>query len=401
MNHSYYKYILFVIAAFFVVIPAYAYDPNNFLNEYCAEGYDMTFNDQHENIFCILVGIVLFLIARHPFRNTETNRMVKISGGAIVTFGLLNMVLGVPFDKYEILYQSILIVVCLILTLVFKKKFGSGRIFISVLIYIATIMCSFLVDRVDYVICDKLNQYPPEYGLQWRPFYQGFTDNAYFGSLEKKVKSDDSSKTLYNLLTEEPHSFHYPFNYLKQQGWEIIKSEYSSRLFINPDKKIGYIQILQGGGLVPPQSVVNGFKDCFPLSSMENITGFHELVDSDDIIVLTTEVNDTTKLYIKNLEYDRMIYFVNLKDSILSLPDSEITNIIPPDGEMYSLNEDFYEISKVLSFPKDTIRQIEYEGQIIRVRFKDPNAKDKVYTNNSMVFVDINYETGTEKLHRF
>lgn len=51
MNHFHYKYILFVIAVFFVVIPTYAYDPNDFLNEYCADGYDMTFNDQHENIF--------------------------------------------------------------------------------------------------------------------------------------------------------------------------------------------------------------------------------------------------------------------------------------------------------------------------------------------------------------
>lgn len=101
MNHSYYKYILFVIAAFFVVIPTYAYDPNNFLNEYCAEGYDMTFNDQHENIFSILVGLVLILITRRPFRNIETKRMIKFAGGAIVTFGLLNMALGVPFDKHE------------------------------------------------------------------------------------------------------------------------------------------------------------------------------------------------------------------------------------------------------------------------------------------------------------
>lgn len=92
---------------------------------------------------------------------------------------------------------------------------------------------------------------------------------------------------------------------------------------------------------------------------------------------------------------------MNLKDSIPSLPDSEISNIIPPDAEMYSLNEDFYEISKVLSFSKDTIRQIEYEGQIVRVLFKNPDAKDKVYTNNCMVYVEINYETGTEKLHRF
>lgn len=168
-------------------------------------------------------------------------------------------------------------------------------------------MCSFLVDRVDYIICDKLNQYPPpEYGLQWRPFYQGFTDSAHFGSLEKKVKSDDSSKMLYNLLTEEAHSFLYPFKFLKQQGWDIIQGKYSSRLFINPDKTIGYIQTQKGGGLVPPQSVVNEFKDCFPQSSMENIIGFHELIDSDDIMVLTTEVNDTTKMFIKNLKYDRM-----------------------------------------------------------------------------------------------
>lgn len=118
-------------------------------------------------------------------------------------------------------------------------------------------------------------------------------------------------------------------------------------------------------------------------------------------MVLTTEANDTTKLYIKNLEYDRMNYFVNLKDSILSLPDSEISNIIPPDAETYSLNEDFYEISEVLSFPKDTIRQIKYEGNIVRVLFKNPDAKDKVYTNNCMVFVDTNYETGAEKLYRF
>lgn len=129
-------------------------------------------------------------------------------------------------------------------------------------------MCSIAIDRVDYTICDKLNQYPPEYGLQWRPFYQGFTDSAYFGSIKKKVKSDDSSKMLYNLLTEEPHSFHYPFNFLKQQGWEIKTGEYNSRLFINPDKTIGYIQNLKGGGLIPPQSIVNEFKDCFPQSSM-------------------------------------------------------------------------------------------------------------------------------------
>lgn len=93
--------------------------------------------------------------------------------------------------------------------------------------------------------------------------------------------------------------------------------------------------------------------------------------------------------------------FVSLKDSILALPDSEITNIVPTDYETYTLNEDYYDETEVLRFPTDTISQIVYEGEIIRVRFKNPKAKDKVYTHNCMIFVNDDFESGETRLRRF
>lgn len=378
-----------------------AYSPDNFLAEYRAEGYDMTFNDQHENIFLIVSGLLLIVITRWLPSSREICKVVRFSGIAITLFGLLNMLLGAPYDRYLGIYLNVLIFVCLALVLIFKKKFGSGKIFISLLFLIGAIICSYAIDLWDYRKCDRLNQHPPEYGLQWRPFYQGFTDDFYFSILEKKIDPHDGSKILNKLLYDEPHSFEHPFDLLKKQGWEIAQSEHDSRLYLNPDKTIGYIQTRTGGGLAPPQCYVYELKVCFPSASINNITELHQLGDCDDIIVLTTEVNDTIKLYLKNLTHDYPSNFINLKDSILLLSDSEITDIIHFHDYTYSINENYFEKSKVLSFPRDTIEHIEYEGPIIRVTFKNPEAKDKIYSSNCMVFVDNAFESGEPGLHRF
>lgn len=378
-----------------------AYDPNNFLEEYCAEGYDMTFRDQHENIFLMLLGLILILITLHSSWKKVNHRVVRFAGVAIVLFSLLNMALGVHYGEYAWTFLCVLLLVCMILALMFKKKFGDGRIFISALIFVGALIASFVIDMIDYRVCDKQNQYPPEYGLQWRPCYQGFTDNAYFSSIEKKITIDDSSRLLYNLLNDEVHSFEYPFNFLRQQGWEIKQGDSNSRIFINPNKTVGYVQIQTGGGLEPIGSHAHELRECFPSAAINAVTDFHELVDSDDIIVLTTEANDTVKLYLKNLTHDWFNDFTNLKDSVLSLPDSMITDIIPEDYDVYTLNENFYEISRVLSFHADTIKHIEYDGAILRVKFNNPQAKDKVYTNNCMIFVDSDFESGETRLRRF
>lgn len=380
-----------------------AYSPDNFLAEYSAEGYDMTFKDQHENIFLLLLGTILFFIKWPSSWDKENVRVTKFAAGAMVVFSMLNMALGVSYVKYAWIFLNVLIFICLILTLVFKQKFGSGKIFLSTFIFLGALIVSFFIQSIDYKNCDKWNQYPPEYGLQWRPFYQGFTDNSYFNSVEKKISFDDEDGVLYNLLNDEVHSFEYPFSNLKSKGWTIKQSGLAreARLFLNPDHTMGYVQIRDGGGLEPIRCRAYKLGELLPSVPVTNISDIQKLVDSDNIIVFATETNDTIKLYLKNLTHNWFNNFTNLKDSVLLLPDSEITNIIPDDYNTFSLNEDFYETSKVLSFPKDTIEQISYEGAIIRVKFKNPEALDKTYANNCMIFVDIGFENNEIKLHRY
>ena len=218
--------------------------------------------------------------------------------------------------------------------------------------------------------------------------------NIDFVDIEQKVKPDDSSKILYGLLWK-PDSFKHPFNILKQRGWIILHGESEARLFISPDKTKGYIQAKTRGNIN-----VLEFHYYFPQVSIANITSFHDIGSYDNVIVITTEANDTTKLYLRELNLFNN-KFISLKDSILALPDSEITNIVPPNYETYTLNEDYYDKTEVLRFPTDTISQIVYEGEIIRVRFKNPEAKDKVYTHNCMIFVNIDFESGETRLRRF
>lgn len=386
------------VAAFLLLIGAplmLAYDPDNFLEEYRAEGFDMTFNDQHENIFLFIVGVILLGIT-FTSKIRGNKGVARYAGVAIIVFSAVNMMLGVPYDENIIFFLGLLLVVCLIVTLAFKKKLGGGNVFFSAIIFIGAIFLSVMIDEIDYIICDKQNQYPPEYGLQWRPYSQGFTDKNYFNSVEQKVDPRDSSRILYNLLNDEVHSFEYPFDFLKQKGWQINQIGPNGRIFINPEKTLGYIQSLCGGGLEPISCTVSELKDCFPSLSADNIVEVRQLEDVDDIIVVTTEENDSIKLYLKNFTHDWFNDFTNLKDSVLLLDDSEITNIISPNSNTYTLNENFYEVSNSLSFPKDTIEHIYFEGQVIRVRFKNPQAKDKVYSNNCMTFVD-----SEEKLRRF
>lgn len=218
--------------------------------------------------------------------------------------------------------------------------------------------------------------------------------NIDFNDIEQKVKPDDSSDILYELLWKRD-SFKHPFNVLKQRGWIILHGESGARLFINPDKTMGYIHAKRGGDLN-----VKKFYDCFPQVSMANITSVHKIGGYDNVIIITTEAKNTTKLYLRELDHMNN-KFVSLKDSILALPDSEITNIIPSDYETYTLNKDYYDVTEVLRFSTDTISQIVYEDEIIRVRFNNPEAKERVYTYNCMILVNSDFESGETRLRRF
>lgn len=158
--------LLFMIISYSSALTVLAYTPDNFLAEYSAEGYDMTFNDQHENIFLVVSGLLLILIAHWLPISREIRKVARFSGIAIALFGLLNMALGAPYDRYLWIYLNVLIFGCLALVLIFKKKFGSGKIFISILFFIGATICTYAIDLWDYRKCDRLNQHPPEYGLQ-------------------------------------------------------------------------------------------------------------------------------------------------------------------------------------------------------------------------------------------
>ena len=89
-----------MIISYSSALTVLAYTPDNFLAEYSAEGYDMTFNDQHENIFLVVSGLLLILIAHWLPISREIRKVARFSGIAIALFGLLNMALGAPYDRY-------------------------------------------------------------------------------------------------------------------------------------------------------------------------------------------------------------------------------------------------------------------------------------------------------------
>ncbi len=371
-------------------VSAFAFDSDNFLRQYRAEGYDMTFKDQHENILFLFIAVILLLMHKKINSKFEYKWAFRIASIAIIMFALINMALGANFLEGSQEALFIFLIICVILHFVFKHKFGRSKLYLSFYIFFCTIVIGIIFhNNVDYTKCDKMNEYPPEYGLQWRPFYQGFTDYNYFSSIEEKVNPYDSDNTLYDILWSDSHSYYHPFEILKKKGWSIIQNgEYKPRVFINPDKSLGYIQIRYGGGLMPPYCTVESASSLF---SGYPIMGVCDIHIKDNLAVLATEKNDSIHLYIRDMDCEwKRPTFITLKDSILSLPDSLITNIIPENYVHVGLNRNFYEESASLHFHKDTIKRIEY-GAKIRIKFHNSKAKDKVYSDDPNSFVEINY----------
>lgn len=447
-----FKYLKLYITTLIVIIClpfTLAYNSNDLVGS--ALEYEVDYKDfmsffQDGNILALIIGVILSTI--YYFSRSRIVKNVRIILLTFIITLLGSSVIFMIFGKgyagvapwiviigFPLIFVIIFIIlpyllICMLVKLIRYQNFKQSLVFVKDLFFkgVGTIPIAILIALIAfwginilakewnlsqceryvqsqwagdfYQVPDLMFRWEAEHALQWGEGAKRKKEeydknyNIDFDDIEQKVKPDDSSKILYDVLWKT-ESFKHPFNILKQRGWIILHGESGARLFISPNKAKGYIHAKSGGDIN-----VKDFHSCFPQASIANITSFYEIGGYDNVIVITTEDNNTTKLYLRELNYmnDK---FVSLKDSILALPDSQITNIIPADYEIYTLNKDYYDETEVLRFPTDTISQIVYEGEIIRVRFKNPEAKDKVYTYNCMMFVNNDFESGETRLRRF
>lgn len=369
-----------------------AYTTDNFIAQMRESGYDVRFIDQHENIILFLIGIILIYVASRFIEKRDLKSAIYLSGIMLSVFASINMILGVPYDEYLIYAVpiSVLISILTYIVLFALKSFDNVKLFLNIPIFIGAIILMWLWNScVDYNVCDKNVQWPSEYGLQWRPIYEGFTDKNYYKSIERNVDSTDSGKILEKLLCNESHTIDHPFDILRSKGWHVGKTE-RIQFFVNPDCEMGYIQILNGGGLEPYQMKVVRMDDVFGNIDLCHLREIH-LIDyaHNGDLVAVTEDSDSTYLYVS---YDKNIRegFVCVSDSITLLPEWwEINPYESISGNSgYQIKPDYYVSKEYLSFPSDTIRKIEFDNEYgFIIRFNNPDALDKLYSLNTFALI--------------
>lgn len=211
----------------FLALKAYAYTDENFLEQMHDEGMDISFVDQHENIIMFLLGVLLSYVAVKLIKEKDTRFTIVFSGIIIALYGAVNMFFGATYGEYLLYAIPTVLIICLLIYFIFssRRPYITGKLFLSIPIFgSAVIMMAFWNFFIDYNICDSRAQWPSEYGLQWRPAYQGFTDRNYFQSVEKHVDSTDTDGILERLLIDEINTTSHPFDILKKKGWTIGES---------------------------------------------------------------------------------------------------------------------------------------------------------------------------------
>lgn len=217
---------------------------------------------------------------------------------------------------------------------------------------------------VDYNICDRKVEWPSEYGLQWRPIYEGFTDKNYFKMTEQDIDSIDSSGKLSHLLSTEPHSIGHSFAILKNKGWKVGKTD-GAQFFVNPTFEKGYVQVQHGGGLEPYYTRVHEIDELFEIINLKNLKEIHFMGDERNReFVAITATPDSTYFYLSYDPYEiEGEGFVCVRDSILSLPNwREIRPFEDDsDGNWFHVKPDYYDAYEtlnflVIQFEKSTLR---------------------------------------------
>lgn len=366
----------------------FAYTTDNFITQMRDEGYDVQFVDQHENIVLLLLGILLIYIACKYNKTRDTIFAMFFSGILLAMYAFTNMILGVTYSEYLIYAIPMVIIIC---ALVYSisiftslKSVITGKIFICIpIFYVSLLLMGLWSYFVDYNLCDKHTQWPSEYGLQWRPIYEGFTDKSYFKSIEREVDSTDSSKILENLLSNESHTFDHSFDILKAKGW-TVGNTHRTQFFVNPSSEMGYVQILKGGGLEPYYTKVIRVNEIFDDLNLSQLKRIHLVGNlNDNNFVAVTEDSDSLYLYVS---YDKNNSkegdgFVCVRDSIIALPYWKEINPFENDlnGTWFHVKQDYYDAHQYLRFPVDSIHDINFEDYGFIVRYKNPDISDKFY----------------------
>jgi len=373
----------------------FAYTKDNFISQMREEGVDVSFVDQHENIILFSIGIIFIYIASKFIRTSDSKFAISFSGIILVLFAWVNMILGVPYGEYLVYAVPAVILSCILIYAIFSasKTCVTGRLFLCIPIFIGSLILMGLWSFfVDYKICDKNVQWPSEYGLQWRPIYEGFTDKNYYKSIEREVDSIDSDKKLENLLHNESHTIYHSFDILKNKGWKVGNTS-RTQFFVNPNCEMGYVQVIRGGGLIPFYTRVMKIDEIFENLNLSHLKEIHlvgELNNNDFVAV--TEDADSTCLYVS---YDKNNNkegegFVCVRDSIISLPNWR--EIIPYEsisgGSWFHVKPDYYVSKEYLKFPSDTIHGIDFDDKLgFVIRFNNPDAGDKLYAIDTFSLV--------------
>lgn len=370
-----------------VCIPSriiFAIASGHYLDKLRGEGYKIEFNNHDTDIalfiFAILCLLISITFAKHKplLRYTLISSAIAIIGGSVA-----NMLFAVNY------FYSISLIALIIYDFLknrdHKYSTESSKRYLNIVLYLVSLfIVGGSIFAYEYNKCNMECIVPNDYGLKWRPFYEGFTDKNYFERIEDIVVDNDKTYVLREILEKEPATIEYPFSKLLSKGWKIIDGKDGShyRIFISPSDEYVYIQKYNynmiGVGSIWVITPTEYFND----SVNQNNSKYYHI---PDFLIRITENNNRIKLSVRCLgcqdEDSWNPKFISVKDSILQLPDFTEIGIRDYDAILYDvaiplpIRKDLFSYKNGLSFNSTNVEKISIDNNLIRIKFKDSTEK--------------------------
>lgn len=391
------KRIKRLLTSLIISLPSFAlmaFESGSFIAEMKSEGYNTALNNQDINIALFVIGILMLVLTLIFTQRKSNRRLTLISSTiAILVASGLNML----FAAYYFYYIAGVILLVYDICKYFSNRTLHSKIFVNLVLYLAiTIIGGKAISDYEYNKCNIECIPPYHYGLNWRPFYEGFTDEAYFGRIEKKITECDSTKALKELLEKNIAAVTYDFPILKSKGWEIfdgnnVRCDGGYRVFISPAKKIIYILEYRNNGFDAGHSWVNHPENYF--SDFSNA----EYYFTPGLLIALAKDSDSTRLqlsYLNGLEdYCNFPNFISIKDSVLNLPDYDEIDArnrfnMADTATMAPIRDELFNFNHTLSFRSSDVKKISFDQNLIKIRFNDTDSTERIYAVNIGDLID-------------
>lgn len=368
-----------------------AFSPGNFIEQMENEGYNVSFNNQDTNIAIFIIAILMLVLTRFFTQKRQNSRLILESGSlALLCASALNMLFAVSY------FYVLILIILLIFDI---HKFNSyriqyGNIFINLAIYLGcTIFIAISIYIYEYNKCNTECIPPNHYGLKWRPFYEGFTDKAYFERIERKIKESDSTEVLKQLLENEVATVTYDFPILKSKGWEVIDGKCINdncgyRVFISPAKEIVYVHNYRNDGLYSWVTTPQEYFYDLGNANYYFIPGY--------LLGLSKDRN-VTKMEVCFLngkdDYGHFPKFISVKDSVLNLPNYDEIDVrnrlaMTDTTTRMPIREELFDFSPMLSFKTCDIKTVSVDQNLVKIQFNDEDSTMRIYAVNVGDLID-------------